>query len=217
MNYLTKRILTSIVLMLLVYFSLINTFFLFLLLIILNLLSLSEFSKIFKNIFRKKIFLIFISNCFSVLYLSAFSIILWIHLYESDYAQIISLLLILVICASSDIGGFVFGKLIGGRKLTKISPNKTYSGMIGSFVFSLIFGFFIVHTQGEFLKFNIDALIIILLVSSISQLGDLIISFLKRKAKIKDTGTILPGHGGILDRIDGILVALPLGIILISI
>ena len=142
------------------------------------------------------------------------------YLRNSDTEGLSSLFIfcfVLIICIATDIGGYVIGKTFKGPRLTKISPNKTYSGMIGSFIFSLIFGFFIVHTQGEFLKFNIDALIIILLVSSISQLGDLIISFLKRKAKIKDTGTILPGHGGILDRIDGILVALPLGIILISI
>ena len=216
MSYLTKRILTSIALVFFVYLSLINTFFLFLLLFFLNLLSLGEFNQLFKNIFRKNLFLIFISIILSVLYLTTFSVLLWIHLNPLDYAKTITLILILSICASSDIGGFVFGKLIGGRKLTKISPNKTYSGMIGSFVFSLIFGCLIFYQQESFFSFNIDILIFILVISSVSQLGDLIISFLKRKAKTKDTGTILPGHGGILDRIDGILLALPLGILLAS-
>ena len=216
MNYLTKRILTSIMLIFIVYLSLSNLILLFLLLIILNLLAISECNLIFKNIFKHNKFLIFSSVFFSVFYLTLFSAIIWIHLLSLEYTQIISLVLILAICVSSDIGGFVFGKLIGGKKLTKISPNKTYSGVLGSFLFALLFGYLIFHFQRNFLLFNLDILLIIFIVSIISQIGDLIISFLKRKAKIKDTGVILPGHGGILDRIDGILLGLPLGLALIS-
>ena len=216
MNYLTKRILTSIMLIFIVYLSLSNLILLFLLLIILNLLAISEFNLIFKNIFKHNKFLIFSSVFFSVFYLTLFSVIIWIHLLSLEYTQIISLVLILTICVSSDIGGFVFGKLIGGKKLTKISPNKTYSGVLGSFLFALLFGYLIFYFQRNFLLFNLDILLIIFIVSIISQIGDLIISFLKRKAKIKDTGVILPGHGGILDRIDGILLGLPLGLALIS-
>ncbi len=129
----------------------------------------------------------------------------------------IVIIFLLIICISSDIGGFIFGKLIGGKKLTQISPNKTYAGAIGSFCLSIVFGYLYFINFKHNLKFNLDIIFIILIISSISQLGDLIISFLKRKAKVKDTGKVLPGHGGILDRIDGMIVALPVGIMLISI
>tara|TARA_A100001011_G_scaffold221106_2_gene229080 strand:+ start:201 stop:617 length:417 start_codon:yes stop_codon:yes gene_type:complete len=131
--------------------------------------------------------------------------------------KITSLLFILLLCVTTDIGGYVFGKLIGGKKLTKISPNKTYSGVLGSFVFSIIFGSLYIFYLKISLNFEINYFIVIIVVSLTSQIGDLIISLFKRKAKIKDTGSILPGHGGILDRIDGILLALPIGLLLISI
>ena len=118
-------------------------------------------------------------------------------------------LYIISICFFTDIGGFIIGKIIGGKKLSKISPNKTISGTIGSFIFSII----PLITTSEFnylnLEINTNNIILCLFISLISQLGDLFISFLKRKAKIKDTGKILPGHGGILDRVDGIMFALP--------
>ena len=102
-------------------------------------------------------------------------------------------------------------KLIG-KKITKISPNKTYAGVIGSFFLSLLVS--VIFFSDVNLKINI--LLFTIIISSISQLGDLFVSFLKRKAKIKDTGNFLPGHGGLLDRIDGILFTIPIGIILIS-
>ena len=216
MNYLSKRILTSIILTIILFLSLNSSIILFLLLITLNLLSLSEFSRIFKNIFYKKKFLICISIFFSIIYLSFFSIIIWLHLLSSNLKEIILLVFVLMICISSDIGGFVFGKLIGGKKLTKISPNKTYSGVIGSFLFAFILSYLLIHFYKNILTFNLEPLLIIFIISLISQIGDLTISFLKRKARMKDSGTILPGHGGILDRIDGILLALPLGIMLVS-
>ena len=125
------------------------------------------------------------------------------------------LLFVISICFLSDIGGYVFGKIIGGKKLTKISPNKTISGSIGSFIFS-IFSLIVFSNINNFkLDFNFDNLILCLSISLICQLGDLFISLLKRKAKIKDTGKILPGHGGILDRVDGIIFALPFSYILL--
>ncbi len=183
----------------------------------LNFLSISEFYRIYKIIFIKKNLYIFLSTLISILYLTTFSLIIWIYLNSTSSIEIISIIFLLLICILTDTGGFVFGKLIGGKKLTKISPNKTYSGMVGSFLFSLIFGYLFFYYQQKFLEFNINVLILIVLVSFISQIGDLMISFFKRKAKIKDTGTILPGHGGILDRIDGILVGIPFGVLLISI
>jgi len=118
-------------------------------------------------------------------------------------------LFILSICFFSDIGGYIIGKLIGGKKLTKISPNKTISGSIGSFSFSVFpLLLFYNYNQYEYF-FSINNLLFCLMISLVCQLGDLFISYLKRKAKIKDTGVILPGHGGLLDRVDGIIFAVP--------
>ena len=118
-------------------------------------------------------------------------------------------LFILSICFFSDIGGYIIGKLIGGKKLTKISPNKTISGSIGSFSFSVFpLLLFYNYNQYEYF-FSINNLLFCLIISLVCQLGDLFISYLKRKAKIKDTGFILPGHGGLLDRVDGIIFAVP--------
>ena len=128
-------------------------------------------------------------------------------------------LLIIIVCISTDIGGYFFGKIIKGPKLTKISPNKTYAGMIGSFVLSLLFSIFYIKNLDFFnisktIDINYKIIYLILFISLISQIGDLIVSFFKRKSKIEDTGIIIPGHGGILDRIDGIIVAVPVGMIL---
>ena len=125
-------------------------------------------------------------------------------------------LLIIIICVSTDIGGYIFGNLFKGPKLTKISPNKTQSGMIGGFVLSLIFSsIFILQYSNEvyidqnLIENDLKFIILILLISSVSQVGDLIISYFKRSSKIKNTGNIIPGHGGLLDRIDGMIFAFP--------
>ncbi len=217
MSHIIKRILTSVVLLSLIYLSFIGPTTLLILLIIINLIALSEFNQIFKRIFKKKLLYIFLAFLLMLIYLTFFSLIIWLNLNSSSNFEIMSIIFLLLICISTDIGGFIFGKIIGGKKLTKISPNKTYAGMIGSFILSLIFGLIFFNYQENILLFKINVLIIIVSVSFISQIGDLIISFLKRKAKIKDTGSILPGHGGILDRIDGILIAIPFGVLLISI
>ena len=122
-------------------------------------------------------------------------------------------LLIITICIFTDIGGYLFGKIFKGPKLTRISPKKTYSGVFGGFLLSLIAG--LIFTNYFFIEkkiFNEDLslLILILFISMISQIGDLIISFFKRKAKLKDTGKIIPGHGGLLDRIDGMIFVFPI-------
>jgi len=121
-------------------------------------------------------------------------------------------LFIIIICIFTDIGGYVFGKTFKGPKLTKISPNKTYAGVIGSFLFSIIAGLVFIKYVDDIGFKNSDQLSVllgILLICFISQIGDLIISYFKRKAKLKDTGKILPGHGGLLDRIDGLIFVLP--------
>ena len=122
-------------------------------------------------------------------------------------------LFIVTICIFTDIGGYVFGKVFKGPKLTKISPNKTYSGVFGSFLLSIISGQIFLNYFGKREIVDSDHLfvfLIILLISLISQIGDLVISFFKRKAKLKDTGKILPGHGGVLDRIDGLVFVMPI-------
>ncbi|MDC0125471.1 phosphatidate cytidylyltransferase, partial [Candidatus Pelagibacter sp.] len=124
-------------------------------------------------------------------------------------------LYIISICIFTDIGGYIFGKMIGGAKLTKISPSKTISGSIGSFVFCIIPLILFFNLGYLDLKMNLNNIIFCLVISLVSQLGDLFVSFFKRKAKIKDTGKILPGHGGVLDRVDGIIFAVPISYILI--
>ena len=121
-------------------------------------------------------------------------------------------LFLITVCIFTDIGGYVFGKIFKGPKLTIISPNKTYSGVVGSFILSLIAGLTYLNYFGKKEIFDLEqsiVLLIILFISLISQIGDLIISYFKRKAKLKDTGKILPGHGGLLDRIDGIIFVFP--------
>ena len=214
---LQKRFLTSFLLLIIIYFSLNEITVLFFLFLAINYFSLIEFNNLFKNIFKKTNQLYFFSFLASVIYISIFSLIIWNFLIPFNNNAIITLIFLILICISTDIGGFIFGKLVGGKKLTQISPNKTYSGVFGSFFLSITFGYFYYIFYKTYLIFEVNYLILIAIISLISQIGDLIISFLKRKAKIKDTGSILPGHGGILDRIDGILFALPFGIILISI
>ncbi len=132
-------------------------------------------------------------------------------------------LLILFTCVATDIGGYIFGKILKGPKLTKISPNKTYAGVIGGFVLSVIFAFIYFNNLTLFSiadsdrQIGLEIMTIVLSISFISQIGDLIISFFKRKSKIKNTGKIIPGHGGILDRIDGMIFAFPYALILIKI
>ena len=126
-------------------------------------------------------------------------------------------LLIIVVCIFTDIGGYVFGKVFKGLKLTKISPNKTYSGVIGSFLISLIAGLLYLNFPDNreiLIEDPLKIFLLILFISFVSQLGDLIISYFKRNANLKDTGKILPGHGGFLDRIDGLIFAFPASYIL---
>jgi phosphatidate cytidylyltransferase len=121
---------------------------------------------------------------------------------------------IISICVGSDLGGYIFGKLLGGPKLTKISPNKTYSGSIGGIICAILLGYLSVFISClslfNCLSHNFNLLLIIIFLSIISQIGDLIISFFKRKANLNDTGKIIPGHGGLLDRIDGMIFVFPI-------
>ena len=156
----------------------------------------------------------YVMNFFGIIFLifSFFS-----AFYIRENIGFLFFLFIILICISTDIGGYVFGKVFKGPKLTKISPNKTYSGAIGGFLTSLSVGlFFLQYTNSDFLgKDSSKILPSILFISFVSQLGDLIISYFKRKAKLKNTGNILPGHGGLLDRIDGMIFVIPTIFILI--
>ena len=214
---LQKRLLTSLLLLIIIFFSLNNFTVLFLFLFSLNFFSLIEFNNLFQNIYKKKKQLYFVCFFVCLIYISIFSVIIWNFLTPFNNRNTISLIFIILICISTDTGGFIFGKLLGGKKLTQISPNKTYSGALGSFFLSITIGHIYYTFFKKYLILEINYLIFIIIISLISQFGDLIISFIKRKAKLKDTGSILPGHGGILDRIDGVLIALPFGLVLISI
>ena len=122
-------------------------------------------------------------------------------------------LTIALICVSTDVGGYIFGKIFKGPKLTKISPKKTYAGMIGGYFLSIISINLFFHFTYLFpneIKITIDILIFVILISTASQFGDIFISYFKRLSKIKDTGKIIPGHGGLLDRIDGMIFAFPI-------
>jgi len=202
-----KRILSSLVLIPIALFFIIKgSFFFTFFIIILFLASSYEWYQMSK----KKIYfmpgILFLLLSFTSAYLIR-------NIYGADF-----FLMIIVICVFTDLGGYIFGKLFKGPKLTKISPNKTYSGVIGGFLLSVIaFTFFIENLEifsfvNEFKDYQLkqNDFLYILLVSLISQLGDLIISYFKRKSKIKNTGNFLPGHGGILDRIDGIIFVVPI-------
>ena len=210
---LKKRLITSIFLIFLLYLSFNYLYILIISLILISVISWIEFRGLILKIFDKKNFkssFIKISLLgASLLYFTMFSSIIFSGILQDEFKYII--LFLISICVFSDIGGLLFGKTFKGKKLTKISPNKTISGSIGSFVLAVftipIFYFLL---SGEFIDV-VDMIVLTMLVSFFSQLGDLFISFLKRKAKVKDTGDLLPGHGGILDRIDGILFAVPLG------
>ena len=134
-------------------------------------------------------------------------------------SEYIHLLFVLIICVSTDIGGYVFGKIFKGPKLTKISPNKTFSGMMGGLLLSVIsiYLYTLAIKQIYFIDYRIEIVLIVLIISLVSQVGDLAVSYFKRLSKIKDTGKLIPGHGGILDRIDGMIFAFPFSYILISI
>ena len=210
---LTKRLITSTVLLCLLGLAFFYTYILIISLIFVSIISWIEFngllSKIFnKNQFKLNLFKVSL-KALSLIYLIFFSIIIFKTLIDPNTK--IYMIYLFSICVSSDVGGLIFGKVFKGKKLTKISPNKTISGSIGSFILSLIVVPIFYYSFKP--TYDLFFLIILTIVVSFScQLGDLFFSYLKRKAKVKDTGDLLPGHGGILDRIDGILFAVPIGI-----
>ena len=208
-NELKKRILSSIILIPIILIIIINGSFIFnLFLTICFARILYEWHMMIKNKYYYYLGIFFLIFSFYTIY-KTYNL----NNNHSDF------LFVLLICISTDIGGFVFGKLFKGPKLTSISPNKTYSGAIGGYIFSTL-------TVTFFFKFSllspnkIDTLIntyvMIILISTVSQLGDILISYFKRLSNIKDTGKIIPGHGGLLDRADGMIFAFPFSYIILS-
>ena len=212
-----KRVLTSLLLLSLLTTMYFYSFIMIISLIIIAIIVWIEFYALLSKIIRKKNFkdkiLRFLYKTFSLLYLSL--LVGSVFAIESYYQDMkVYLFYSILVAILSDIGGLIFGRTFKGKKLTKISPNKTVSGSIGSFIFSLLL---LPFFSQELVKYSFLILSIITIIISLSsQLGDLFISYLKRKAKVKDTSDLLPGHGGFLDRVDGIIFALPVGIILFN-
>ena len=212
---LKKRIATSIFLISLLIGMFFYSYSMIISLIIIAIISWIEFYALISKIIKKNQlmdkFFRFFYKFLSLFYLSG--LVYLILAIESEYFNLkVYLLYSVLVSIMSDIGGLVFGKIFKGKKLTKISPNKTISGSIGSFIFSILLIPFLYKSQIDQNLLNI--FLITIIISLTSQLGDLFISCLKRKAKVKDTSDLLPGHGGVLDRIDGIIFAIPLGLYL---
>ena len=204
---LKKRVKTSLILFLILFLMLINNYFFGYCLIVIGVFSIIEFIRIILIIHKKNKIKQLSINLFFIIYIFAFSGGLLIL---SSFLQLkILIFLILITCIGSDIGGYVFGKFFKGPKLSKLSPNKTISGALGSLIFSCVIIFFTLY----YLTKSFDPLILLIgcLISISCQVGDLFFSFLKRKSNLKDTSNFLPGHGGLLDRVDGILFGLPVG------
>ena len=205
-----KTLLTLLILFVCLF---LNKYFWICLLLMASIISFFEFNNLLKKIFIKQKIKIYLLNIISFFYLFFFIYI------GNYYYGSLNLILILAVCIFSDTGGYLVGNLIGGKKLTKISPNKTISGSAGSFIFSLFSIVFLTYITDILIKIDYSLKIIsndlfflvfiCLFLSLICQLGDLFFSYFKRLAKVKDTGSILPGHGGLLDRIDGFIFVLP--------
>ena len=201
-NEITKRIFSSLILIPICVFVIIKGSLIFNVFIsICLIITAYEWFKMSKTNIQKILGLLFVI-------LSFYSIFKIRNDFNQDYFHI---LLIAIICVSTDAGGYIFGKLLKGPKLTKLSPNKTYNGVAGSFLLAFVITILFYELSFKIynLKFTLETAIFVLVVSLVSQIGDIIISYFKRLSEIKDTGNIIPGHGGILDRIDGMIFAYP--------
>tara|TARA_B100001057_G_scaffold488507_1_gene572959 strand:- start:609 stop:1226 length:618 start_codon:yes stop_codon:yes gene_type:complete len=189
-----KRIFSSIILLpIALYFMLMGSFYLIFLIIICFLVSSYEWNKMTKKLNYKILGFIFLIFSFYTFYQLSIDFIILIPFF---------------ICVSTDIGGYIFGKIFKGPKLTKISPNKTYAGMIGGYFLSILFVSLYFNYLNHYV--TITWFVTTILISSVSQIGDIIISYFKRLSKVKNTGNLIPGHGGLLDRIDGMIFAFPI-------
>ena len=213
---LIKRIITSFFLLSLLILMFFFSYILLISLLIISIISWIEFNSLISKIFKNKNFkdniFKFGYKMISLLYLFLI-VFLILHIQSNAPELRVLIFYSILISIMSDIGGLTVGKIFKGKKLTKISPNKTISGSVGSIIFSLILIPFFVEIVD--LMYH-ELFIATFLISLTSQAGDIFISYLKRKAKVKDTSNILPGHGGLLDRIDGIIFAIPVGYFLLS-
>ena len=206
-NEFIKRILSSVILAPLLFFILIKgSIFFYFILILAFIISAFEWNAMTKNKSYSLIGFIFLLVSFYTIYKLRVNP-------DNDYWP---LLIIVLICILTDIGGFIFGKIFKGPRLSIYSPNKTYSGAIGSILLTLssipfLISFNVINDKNFFFT-----IIFFVIISAISQIGDLIISYFKRLSNLKDTGNIIPGHGGLLDRIDGMIFAIPFSYILLS-
>ena len=211
-NELIKRMMTSIILFIVAIFCILINKIIFLIAVFMTAyLCFSEWCNINYKYFSGQFWNYFLIRGFGLFYL-LFPFILGAYfLRGNSFESTMFFIVVLCICICSDTGGYVFGKIIGGKKLTKISPNKTISGSIGSFIFSIL-PIFLIDLQNYIdinFDFSLKNILFCLIISLSCQLGDLFISYFKRLNKKKNTGTILPGHGGLLDRIDGMVFVLP--------
>ena len=193
MNNFKKRLSVSLLVFPLIYILLYQKTLSNLLILVVFLFCIFEWVKIFK----KKNAIFFLGLI--VLFLFLLSLL---RIYNFEEFNLTFLWLI-VLTWLSDIGGYIFGKLFGGPKLTQISPNKTWAGAIGSIILSQ-FAFLIFFLNSNY-KFNIIIIFIQLFLSIIGQFGDILMSYVKRKNNKKDTSNFIPGHGGFLDRVDGLI------------
>ena len=191
-----KRVISSIILLpLSFYFIIQGSFMLVFFTVVCFIVSSYEWNMMTKNKSYKIYGFIFLIITFYTFY--------------SLSIDVFGVFFVILICASTDIGGYLFGKLFKGPKLTKISPNKTYAGMIGGYLLSLI-SLTVITNIIDYSGTPIQFFLITILISTVSQIGDIIVSYFKRLSKIKNTGKLIPGHGGLLDRIDGMIFAFPI-------
>tara|TARA_Y100000816_G_C25865879_1_gene451979 strand:- start:44 stop:694 length:651 start_codon:yes stop_codon:yes gene_type:complete len=214
MNHeLKNRILSSIVLIpFSLFFIIKGSYFFNLFILICLIISFYEWYLMSKNNYYNIPGHLFLFISFSTLYI----------LRNNPDFGLKSIMIILIICVSTDIGGYIFGKIFKGPKIIKISPNKTYSGMFGSFLMSIIFISIFLSYNTTYIIASAEIIslldfIFVIFISLISQIGDIFVSFFKRKSKIKNTGKLIPGHGGLLDRIDGMIFAFPASYLILNI
>jgi len=216
-NELIKRMMTSLILFVVVIFCILINKIIFLIAVFMTAyLCFSEWCNINYKFFSGQFWNYFLIRGFGLFYLLFPFILGAFFLRGNSFESALFFIIVLCICICSDTGGYVFGNIIGGKKLTKISPNKTISGTIGSFIFSIL-PIFLIDFQNYIdinFDFSLKNILFCLIISLTCQLGDLFISYFKRLNKVKNTGSILPGHGGLLDRIDGIIFAIPTASIL---
>jgi len=216
-NELIKRMMTSLILFVVVIFCILINKIIFLIAVCMTAyLCFSEWCNINYKFFSGQFWNYFLIRGLGLFYLLFPFILGAFFLRGNSFESALFFIIVLCICICSDTGGYVFGNIIGGKKLTKISPNKTISGTIGSFIFSIL-PIFLIDLQNYIdinFDFSLKNILFCLIISLTCQLGDLFISYFKRLNKVKNTGSILPGHGGLLDRIDGIIFAIPTASIL---